>query len=124
MGKWGCVLNWRRGREQRERETMRKEITVPQTKYVTLCDLCGKDASNGFSDTCWICRKEVCLNCRALLFAGHDNDVIEMPIKVCKTCQKVGSEYRAGIDSALVMANREVRMQLDTWKQLVNETKE
>lgn len=97
---------------------MRREVTTARTEYRTICDLCAKDCT-GFSNQCWLCRREVGVCCHKLLFVGKLKDVLDMPFKVCERCIEGHSEYVAAIQSALDAANREVRSHLDAWRESV-----
>jgi hypothetical protein len=95
---------------------MRRQVTTASVRHVIICDLCAKDCT-GFSDTCWLCRRDVCFQCHTLMFCGKHDDVLDMPMKVCARCLEGHSETVAEIQSALDVANKRIRQTLDGWRE-------
>lgn len=98
---------------------MRKTITTQTERHIHVCDLCEKQMDGGFWDTCWLCRKDVCFQCRTLMFCGKSDDIVEMPIKVCKSCQAGHEKLAERIQADLDGVNHRLREWLDLWKKAV-----
>lgn len=94
---------------------MQKEVTKTSTATVILCDLCEKNCSNGWSDHCWLCRREVCYQCRKLLFTANANDLVEFAIHVCTKCQE-HVQLIVDIQAVLDGANKDLRVLVSEWK--------
>lgn len=106
---------------------MQKSITQTTTRTVTVCDLCGRDASNGFHNHCYVCRRECCLTCSRLVDMGGDRDrrLLEFPVKVCCECEAISDKlhYAERMTAAVEGADATVRRLLDEWRELAKEAK-
>lgn len=100
---------------------MRKQRIVETTKTVTVCDLCERDASNGFSDYCFFCHREVCLTCRTLLFCNPSGGdwLLEFPIKVCLRCRY--DDLEKLVAEAMLDVNKKLRTVVDLWRRRAKE---
>ena len=94
---------------------MRKTVTHTTTRQVVCCDLCERDVSNGFGNTCWVSQREVCLKCSKLLFPARGGDLIELGIKVCASCQEFPLSVKK-VGEILDRANRDLREATGVWK--------
>lgn len=104
---------------------MKKTITTTQTRTVDICDLCEKDCSNGFKNTCYICRRDTCLRCSRLIeFADQNHErnsrILELPLHVCHVCEQIGYtlHHIERIEAAIAGADVKTVALLAEWKEL------
>lgn len=102
---------------------MKKTITRTETRTVDVCDLCERDCSNGYKNTCFICRRETCLTCsRFFDFAGkNQNRIIELAVKICHECEAKAEtlHYPDRIQAVVEGADKKARDMIDEWRTLV-----
>lgn len=98
---------------------MKKTIIRTETRTIEVCDLCERDAANGFHRDCSICGKRCCLTCARAVFPEVDSRVIDWQLTVCSECEPIGAENMRQIQQALRIANAVVVRQTRAWRGMV-----
>lgn len=78
---------------------MRAAITTSVINIVINCDFCDK---SGLTN-CWLCEKDVCLDCSKIWFQdGYD----DYPRRLCKNCNILSTPYIKDLE--LLQENYEI----------------
>lgn len=95
---------------------MKKQVTTTSTKTIDVCDLCERDATNGFHKHCSICGRFCCLTCARAIFQAPPRVAIDWQLNLCCECEASGAYRLDRMLSTVAVADRAIGRQLSDWK--------
>lgn len=101
---------------------MKKTMTRTETRTIEVCDLCERDAGNGFHRCCSICGNKTCLTCGRTVYPEVENgkpNIIDWQVTCCHECEAIGADNLRQIQQALRVANRAVANITRDWRGMV-----